>query len=101
MTTKTYWLSFCDTDRPKGQQFLGVSVIDVSEADVLEAQSVRPAHDPWIGAAIRKSWLKKCNPGGEVLTCQLETGHELIPRDVLLAKSDLERLGLIEGAVAN
>lgn len=34
---RIFWLSFCDTDRPKGQQFLGVSVVDVTEEQIAEA----------------------------------------------------------------
>lgn len=46
-----YWLSFCDTDRPEGSQFLGVSIVPA--LDLLEAVTVAHA--------------MRCNPGGEVL----------------------------------
>ena len=46
-----YWLSFCDADRPAGQQFLGACVIRAAshEAAVLTAHALG------------------CNPGGEVM----------------------------------
>lgn len=73
--TQTFWLSFCDGDRPVGQQFLGVCVIDVNEE---EAAAILPKmllrfpmaqeNAEWIAAATRKAHEHKCNPGGQVLT---------------------------------
>ena len=34
---KTYWLSFCDSHQKKGDQFFGVCIIDVTEADASAA----------------------------------------------------------------
>lgn len=84
----TYWLSFADGDRPKGQQFLGAAIIDdcVNMAD-----------------AIEQAHVSGCNPGGEV------QGHVLppaafreqpelaeAPRYTLMQKDELLRRGLIK-----
>jgi len=45
-----YYLSFCDTERPKGEQFLGGCYVPGSDLE----------------AAITNSWEMKINPGGEV-----------------------------------
>ena len=51
LTAETWWwLSFVDTMRPRGDRFLGVSI--VQGADIVEA--AKAAH------------AKDCNPGGEV-----------------------------------
>lgn len=72
---KTFWLSFCDSDRPKGQQFLGACVLDVADSEaesMLSDLTARfPNHQPgaeWIAAALKKAWALGCNPGGEVAT---------------------------------
>lgn len=36
--TKTFWLSFCDSERPTGDQFLGVAVVDISEDEAAVAR---------------------------------------------------------------
>jgi hypothetical protein len=50
-----WWLSFCDPDRPKGSQLLGVSIITAESME----------------EAITRSWMLGCNPGGEVAGCCL------------------------------
>lgn len=35
---QTWWLSFCDTEKPAGQQFLGVVIVDVDETDAQRAE---------------------------------------------------------------
>src|SRR5437773_2033066 len=35
--TKVFWLSFCDGDRPAGEQFLGVAIVDVTAEDAAAA----------------------------------------------------------------
>lgn len=47
---KLWWLSFADPDRPVGQRFLGVCVV--------EAEDISTAAD--------RAWEMNCNPGGEV-----------------------------------
>ncbi len=102
--TRTYWLSFCDNDRPAGQQFLGVAVVDVTEKDRAEAEVItrekwgeRDEEVYWLGAAIRKSHQEGCNPGGEVASARID---EFItpetpdcPRHRLLSKAELQALG--------
>ena len=51
-----FWLSFCDNSRPHGQRFLGACAV----------QGVDVQH------AIVSSWAHGCNPGGEILTCEIE-----------------------------
>jgi hypothetical protein len=45
-----WWLSFCDPDKPEGSQFLGVALVEGSDA----VDAVKQAH------------RLQCNPGGEV-----------------------------------
>lgn len=102
---KTFWLSFCDGDRPKGRQFLGVAVVDVSAeeaADMLLEVMLRfpNAQDgaEWVGAAARKAHRLGCNPGGEVGSVEMPPewpGYETCPRGELLSRERLIELGLI------
>lgn len=110
--TQTWWLSFADADRPAGEQFLGVAIVDVTEVDVDEVTSLvtqrraqfgLPPADPeavWMAAAVRKSHRTRCNPGGEVGAVRIddaphwpERGPQ-VPRDQLLSKAQLAALGL-------
>ncbi len=104
--TKTYWLSFCDGERPTGQQFLGVAIVDVTDADVDAIREELRAKFPkakdgaeWLAAASRKAWALGCNPGGEMLSHEmpaeaLELPQMLAtPRGVLLDKPTLAALG--------
>ena len=50
--SKLWWLSFCDTDRPVGQRFLGVAIVEGTD----------------LASAITEAWERQCNPGGEVLS---------------------------------
>lgn len=75
---KTFYLSFCDVDKPKGKQFLG--------AIILEASSLYDA--------ISKAWKLKINPGGEVESWELPNIEALskIPAHYkykLLSKEDI------------
>lgn len=83
----TYWLSFCDADKPKGSQFLGVVLVD---AESLED-------------AVRACWKAGCNPGGEVASIELPPLDELadderadaertyaMPRLTLMSRADIE-----------
>lgn len=74
-----HWLSFCDPDRAKGQQFLGVAIV--------EARDFR--------AAVQIAHRIGCNPGGEVLGYPLADDGPLVPmafRDRLLSKGEVEAL---------
>ena len=50
-----FWLSFCDRDRPKGKQFLGVALVEANN----------------LPDAITATWERGCNPGGEVLSLEV------------------------------
>jgi hypothetical protein len=50
-----FWLSFCDDERPKGSQFLGVAI--VHGIDPIDA----------VGAA----WALGINPGGQVAVAEV------------------------------
>jgi len=99
--TRTFWLSFCDSDRPVKQQFLGACLVDVDENDAAAALAVIRRRFPrakdgaeWIGAASRKAHAMKCNPGGEMLSIDV-TGHPNLakfPRHRLLSRADIEAL---------
>jgi hypothetical protein len=99
---KTFWMSFTDPDRPEGQGFLGVVVLDVTAADADAARPFLPptAHpgSEWLLAAQREAWRLGCNPGGEVKSWELPPDHPsaAAPRQVLLTRDDLVRLGLID-----
>src|ERR1700693_3582803 len=51
-----YYLSFCDVKRPKGQQFLGCTVVEACSPD----------------AAMKEATLRGLNPGGEVALVAME-----------------------------
>jgi len=100
---RTYWLSFCDSDRPTGQQFLGAVVVDVTEADAQLALQLFPTmHDqqegPWIAAAVRACWKARVNPGGEVASLRVDDAPEFArrsphyPRLQLLSRADVDAL---------
>lgn len=114
--TQTWWLSFCDPDRPTGQQFLGVVVLDVDEADVAASEhittAIRASHglppldeadDRWLAGAVHKSHRLHVNPGGEVACARLDDvpGFAIhgprYPRGVLLSKAEVE---VIDAAIA-
>lgn len=73
-----WWMSFCDPDKPKGQQFLGVAIV--------EAPGFIHAH--------QKTWSLGINPGGEIQASQVED----VPaeyRNRLLSLIELEAAGLV------
>jgi hypothetical protein len=84
---KVFWLSFCDAARPKGQQFLGACLVDVTaaEADAAAVDVLRrfPFAEPdaeWIAAAVKKAHRLGCNPGGEVATKEMPPDHPNLAR---------------------
>jgi len=99
--TRTFWLSFCDTDLPASQQFLGACLVEVTDAEAATARKIVAAKYPlakkdaeWIAAASRKAHAMKCNPGGEMLSIDV-TGHPNLakfPRHRLLSRADIEAL---------
>lgn len=109
MKTQTFYLSFCDAAKPKGSQFLGAVVVDVTEADMCAAmpklQQIRAFHDAapadeasWLAGAIHKAHDTGCNPGGEVGSFRIDRAAAfaqygpLYPRNRLLSKADIEAI---------
>lgn len=74
-TTKTYWLSFVDADRPEGARWLGAAIVQVTAAEAQAWLSrLPPSAQPgaeWIAAALRSAHQHGCNPGGEVGSVEL------------------------------
>lgn len=79
----TWWMSFCDTDKPEGQQFLGVILVN----------ELGPAH------AVKKTHELGINPGGEIAFAQVEAGA-INPEHLnrLLSRAQLLEFGYIEEA---
>lgn len=99
METRTYWLSFCDDDRPRGDQFLGVVVVDVTADDAAIALAMHPSmHDqengPWVVAASLAAWHAKVNPGGSVASVRIDGDARSAgyPRLTLLSRADVAAL---------
>lgn len=109
--TQTWWLSFCDPDKPEGQQFLGAAIVDVDVMDVARAEpsttAIRAAHDlppliesgaRWMAAAVWKSHRLKCNPGGAVATLRIDEHPDFAtigpryPRGRLLSRAEIDAL---------
>jgi hypothetical protein len=96
---KVFWLSFCDPDLPKGEQFLGACLIEVTAADAHEA-TIRPfpfapAGSDWLAAALRKANSLGCNPGGEVEALEVDISNPHLARHpfgVLMDRATIERL---------
>jgi hypothetical protein len=55
-----YWLSFCDPELPEGQQFIGGCLIEAED----------------VNDAVKKSWRRKCNPGGEIAIVEITAKYE-------------------------
>lgn len=102
---RTYWLSFCDTDKPKGQQCLGACVVDVTRAEADDALIEVALRFPlaqegaeWIAAAVRKAHVLGCNPGGEVASVRIDGLPSFpqhgprYPRGRLLSRVDVAAL---------
>lgn len=74
-----HWLSFADTDLPKGQQFLGVAIVEASS----------------FPEAVMISHMLGFNPGGQVAGTEIPD-HAPQPaehwRDRLLTKADIAKL---------
>jgi hypothetical protein len=87
-----YWLSFCDTRRQKGTQFLGAAIVEIVD------RQMNPADEPEILSALRIAHRLGCNPGGEVQGCVIPPDIEpQIPRSFrgrLLTKIECNQLDL-------
>jgi hypothetical protein len=110
-TTQAWWLSFCDSDRPTGDQFLGVAIVDVTAVDAaavagdVTQRMVRHGKVPtfeavWMAAAIRKAHQTHCNPGGEVAAVRIDDNPQYptrgahLPRHRLLSIAEMRALGM-------
>lgn len=71
-----FWLSFCDPNKPKGAQFLGVSIVEAEHYML----------------AVPAAWAAKCNPGGEVQITELPLNDLLQVDKVSLVAGNLNRL---------
>lgn len=99
---KVFWLSFCDGKRPKGQQFLGACVVEVTgdeaEAALIEVLLRFPLAQPgseWIAAASRKAHQLGCNPGGEMASMEIPVDYPHLaryPQGVLMDRATIEAL---------
>lgn len=82
-----WWLSFCDADRPVGQQFLGACLVQ-ARGVILAAQE---AH------------MRGCNPGGEVRI--LEASADFQPKpgwaNRLLSRKECEEFDRVHMQVPN
>jgi hypothetical protein len=79
---RLFWLSFCDADKPAGQQFLGVAIV--------EARG--------LASALAQTWAVGCNPGGEAQTCEIpESARARVSgyMNRLMSKKDLRAAGLL------
>lgn len=75
---KRWWLSFCDPEKPEGQQFLGVCILFA----------------PDFGTAVAGASTMGLNPGGEVLGSELPetTEVDLAWMERLLSRAEAEAL---------
>ena len=69
-----YWLSFADPDKPKGAQFLGVSMVLASSFE----DAICKAHELGI------------NPGGEVMCAELDYAPDEKLQHRLLSAEDIK-----------
>jgi hypothetical protein len=89
-TRRTFWLSFVDEG---SHQFLGVSIVQVDEADAEEArEDLLPQSQPgaeWLLAATQQAYLMGCNPGGQVMSAEVPPEHvAALPLNRLLTKAE-------------
>lgn len=99
MTRRTYWLSFADSRRPPGEQFLGVIVVDVTDTEAAQTLALQPGKEftvegAWLSAAIRATWRAQVNLGGEVLSGRIDGRPEaaLFPRLTLLSRAQIDAI---------
>lgn len=99
-TVRRLWLSFVDRDQTP--PFLGVAIVEVTDEDIADAQTVLedfPNHGEkaaLIVAAIRKAKAMGCNPGGEVQGSDItDADLPLLPLNRLMGTAELRQRGLI------
>jgi hypothetical protein len=62
---RLFYLSFADPEKPKGQQFLGATIVEAG-TEVL---------------AVAEAWLRGINPGGEVAIVDLHLSPDDLPSE--------------------
>lgn len=82
-TDAYWWLSFCDPDKPTGQQFIGIIIVKAKGFTL----------------AVRRTHSLMINPGGEVQGCEIPIDTPWLPikdehLDRLMSKADLKAAGL-------
>ena len=96
-------MSFCDS---KTGQSIGVCVVQVTARQAEEAIAIHQGLNPdgnhpgdeWTIAAIGKSVLLGCNPGGDVAITQIVDPDRLpadLPRNTLISHDELTRKGWV------
>jgi hypothetical protein len=78
-----WWLSFCDVNRPEGDQFLGVAIVDAFNEIM----------------AVSRAWDLGCNPGGEVMLVAIPPLFVPLERyrHKLLSKQEIDEMESISG----
>lgn len=100
---RTFWLSFADDETGKN---LGVSVVDLDEAAIeiarIELFEIRREEFPHarkgaevIMAATRAAREHGCNPGGQVICCEVTTAPFVgqLPRNRFLTTEETQMFG--------
>ena len=89
---QTWWLSFADTTRPKGEQFIGVIVVDQCRG--------------LVGSRLHLKHLDVPSPSGEIRGFGFDptmgpadqvAAIARLPRSTLLSKTQLETAGIVIG----
>jgi hypothetical protein len=77
---KRWWLSFCDTKKPAGEQFLGACIVNAHRLD----EAIQVAH------------ILGCNPGGEIMAHDIPDGIRIDQKwmERLLSRPECEALGV-------
>ncbi|HEX4915008.1 MAG TPA: hypothetical protein VFV51_13665, partial [Vicinamibacterales bacterium] len=99
--TRTFWISFCDSDTGKN---IGICVVEVTSEQAEEAIAIHRQVNPhgehptdeWMVAAIGQTLLMECNPGGEVAMQEVVDPSVLppdLPRNRLIQEDELKRNG--------
>jgi hypothetical protein len=104
----TWWISFADAARPEGKRHLGCCIVEIDEADLVEARADIALRFPraspgaeFVAAACRKAHLKGCNPGGDVQAYDITNFDDpatlALERHKLFSRSELIAAGVVEG----
>lgn len=77
-TERWFWLSFADSEKPTGQQFLGACIVNVTTEQATTMKAELAIRFPragkgaeWIAAASRNAHRLGINPGGQMLSVDI------------------------------